>query len=67
MKRLKRIGILKVICAVVLCAGVVFFVATCEDDDDCKECTNTETQAKKTFCGDELTEAQRADSDWSCK
>jgi len=30
----------------------------CAKDDECKECTNKATSATKTYCGDELTEAQ---------
>ena len=52
--------------AFALCAGLVVFAA-CEDDE-CRECTNKKDSSKKEkMCGDDLIEALRPDSDWTCK
>ena len=71
MKRISFVNnaVLKIACTVILCAGVAFFVSTCKDDEECKECEHkTIEDNTKTFCDDELKEAQRPDSDWkNCK
>ena len=48
----------RLLCAITLCAGVAFFVATCNEDEECKSCTNDQTKETKTFCGDDLKEVQ---------
>jgi len=54
--------------AFVLSAGIIVVVAACGDDEKCKTCTNKKTDAKEEFCGDDLIEALRPDSDWkNCK
>ena len=42
----------------VLCAGIIVVVA-CSEDEKCKKCTNSVTNASWTACGDELEEAQK--------
>ena len=46
------------LCALVLCAGIFVVVEACSDDEECKECTNSVTGEKKTYCGDNLKEAK---------
>ena len=60
---------LRVACSLVLCAGIAVFVTMCDDDVDCKKCESKTQEGKTaTFCGDDLKEAQRSDSDWkNCK
>ena len=62
MKVKGNIGFFRFACIAVLCAGVAFFVSTCkDDDDDCKTCTKnagTEEEESRTYCGDELKEAE---------
>ena len=50
--------LLKVVCGLVLCAGIVVFVTMCGKDAECKTCTNTDTGSTKVYCGDELKDAQ---------
>jgi len=57
MRKMVKNGIWKLICAFVLCAGIVIVLVTCAKDDECKECTNAKGETK-TLCGDELTEAR---------
>jgi len=58
MKKIVKNKIWKLLCAFVVCAGIVIVLVTCAKDDECKECTNKVTNASKTYCGDELTEAR---------
>ena len=71
MKVKRNIGLFRFACIAVLCAGVAFFVSTCKDDDEevCKTCEHKTIEDKtELFCGDDLKEAQRSDSDWkNCK
>ena len=53
----KKFGILKLICALVLCAGIAILVVTCEKDD-CKTCTHNVTKEVGEFCGTDLVEAE---------
>ena len=56
-------------CGVILCAGIVVFVTMCAKDEECKKCENKSPDiSAATFCGDELKEAERPDSQWkNCK
>jgi hypothetical protein len=55
---LKNNRFVKIICGLILCAGVAVFVSTCAKDDECKTCTNSETGNVRTYCGDELKDAE---------
>ena len=66
MKRLGRIFWM-FLSALVLCTCVIVIVVACTDDEKCKECTNSKLSKTEKLCGDDLTEAQRPDSDWTCK
>jgi hypothetical protein len=63
----KNRRILKYISALVLFVLIELFAATCEEDEKCKKCTHKEKDETKEFCGDELEEVSRSDSDWTCK
>jgi len=69
MKKLVKNEILKLAGVLVFCAGIAIVVATCNEDEDCKKCEHKTIENRTaTFCGDELKEAQRSDSDWkNCK
>ena len=54
----KKLSFLRFVCAFILCAGIIGVVTMCEDDDNCKYCTNIATNEGYTFCGDELEEAE---------
>jgi uncharacterized lipoprotein YehR (DUF1307 family) len=68
MKRVSN-KFFKIACAMVLCAGIAMLVSTCGEEEECKKCENKQEGVQSaTFCGDELKEALRSDSDWkNCK
>ena len=51
-------GILKIVFVLVVCAVVAVMVSMCEIEE-CKTCTNTQTNDSRKLCGDDLKEAQR--------
>ena len=59
MKRILKTNkrIFRFVCGIFIFASIVVLVAMCEDDK-CKACTNSQTNETRTFCGDDLKEAE---------
>jgi len=55
----KKKRFLNLLLVLMLFAGLGIIFSTCKkDEDECKECTNKITKETKTYCGDELAEAE---------
>ena len=52
-------AVLRIVIAFVICAGVAVMVSMCEIEEECKRCTNSQTNDSRILCGDDLKEAQK--------